>query len=552
MGYFLLLLRIPPAQRMGRFRVRPARIRQSFPRLLAHAVHIPDALRAPVLSGVVNHPVPGPVPFRTNEKIIGGQRTAVMTALLGTGAVERVHDPLRNHRGGAEPSQRRHSLVRRALHKLRRMQTRQGRGEEVRETYLVTEHVLPEPAALLHVKPLLRRGDGLRGVALEHPLEKIRHPPGLARKLHPAVHLHHVVVHEVGAPSPLTKARPQRIPRHDVLQLRTVLRSRAGRRVDEILHRALKIRDDHVAVHHHEPPRIGRLVRHPERLDERGVAHVEHLRRRGVLSVRLVGVEVLLDDVLEEPVPVERSVLGVVAPRRVALAAALRGMLRPEDDDLRPLGVRLGRPDGLLAALLRYRLPDVLRGQRGAKRLVVLGIHACSSVVWRVQPRGLAVSQAIHREVRITMEVSNWRFAETDQSSKRAGRGRRGDEREDQEEDRRRARQEHPIFFRLLLERGVSGGRAWIQEQRGFLRRGCRSRGATHCSGADRPFHRRSRPNSGVLPARADRDGVTLAFKILRSIYESSCNTRVQIPKNEERQQNFEKPCCDGIPGITS
>ena len=337
-----------------------------------------------MLPGVVDHPVPGSVPLRTNEKIVGGQWTVVVASLLSPHAVERVHDPLRHHRGGAESSQRRHRLIGGAFHELRRVQTGQGRGEEVGETYLVTEHVLPEPTAFLHVKPLLRLRDGLRRVALKHPLEEIRGPPGLVRELQPAVHLHHVVVHEVGAPSPFPEARPQRVPRHDVLQWLTVLGSRVRRRVDEVLHGAPKIREDHVAVDHHEPPRVGRLVRHLEGLDERGVAHVEHLRRRGVLSVRLVGSQVLFDDVLEEPVPVEGSVLGVVATRHVALAAALRGMLRPEDDNLRALGVRLGRPDSLVAALFRYRIPDVLRGQRVTKRVVVLGIHPGSIVVWRV------------------------------------------------------------------------------------------------------------------------------------------------------------------------
>ena len=50
--------------------------------------------------------------------------------------------------------------------------------------------------------------------------------------------------------------------------------------------------------------------------------------------------------------------------------------------------------------------------------------------------------------------------------------------------------------------RGVSGGRAWIQEQRGFLRRGCRRRGGTHRCPAHRPLHRRRAPlNGGRTPS---------------------------------------------------
>ena len=42
-----------------------------------------------------------------------------------------------------------------------------------------------------------------------------------------------------------------------------------------------------------------------------------------------------------------------------------------------------------------------------------------------------------------------------------------------------------------------------------------------------------------------------LAF-FLRSIYESSRNTRVQIPKMRSASRILEIPRCDGIPAVTS
>ena len=326
------------------------------------SLHLRDASRGPVLPREVNHPVALAVKIRALEparRRDGG--VPPIARVVDDPAIERVPHALRHDRDRSETREARGARLRRAVDELRRRHPRYGLCHLVRHADLIAQQLHPKVVPGHEVLALVLR-ERLRGVALVHAIEEPPRERRVPSEHNPRVDLQHVRAHHLRAPRSLQARRPQRVSRGDKRQLRVWIRvgihavvPRSLGRIKKVLHAPVEVHDHQVAVERQEPS-CPRIPPPPTRRTRRARRRSggKHLRCVRPVAVLRIGLDVLVDDVLEEAVTVQRRVLRVVAPGRVALSPPLRGVVHPQNHDVRGgrrrRRRRLGRPLDLLRA----------------------------------------------------------------------------------------------------------------------------------------------------------------------------------------------------------